>query len=154
MARDPDYGDEDGSAYLPPGRYDAVMVNSGTIKVVNEIKSYKYQKEENEMSNIRNRKQILVDELVRIEQQVDVIEKLGEEDEWADDTVLSFHKKFPSSGQEYTYVAYKVNGLWYLSGTHGAKLSWRQMINFIVMDNNVDLEELQVFVATGWEQVV
>jgi hypothetical protein len=56
--------------------------------------------------------------------------KFGEDD-FADDSVVAFDKQFNSASTRYSYTAYKIKGLWYISGMVGSKYTWDQLIEFM-----------------------
>jgi hypothetical protein len=67
------------------------------------------------------------------------------QDEWEDDTVLSFTHQFTVGGTMYSYLAYKIKGFWYLSGRTGSRLTWAQLVEFM-KDSDI------VWVVTGWKK--
>src|SRR6266511_3078812 len=53
-------------------------------------------------------------------------------DDWPNDTVLAFTYCYPNSENEYSYLAYKIKGLWYLSGRRGDHMTWDELVDFWV----------------------
>ena len=73
-----------------------------------------------------------------------VVERFGDDD-WEDGAVLAFEHQFNRSGLAYNYLAYKIKGMWYVSGRIGSKLSWSQLVEFM-KDSEV------VHSVTGWKK--
>lgn len=82
---------------------------------------------------------------------MDEIEKLGVlgEDVYEDDNVLSI-KYNHGGGTDYTYIALKAGGKWYLSGYQNqGPMSWDKMLEFFTHG-----EIIGMWVVTSWERVV
>lgn len=77
----------------------------------------------------------------------EVWNRFGEEDPFEDDNAIAFKRRFPSGDIVYSYVAYKIKGHWYLSGTVGARLTWQQLV-----DGWLRYAEGDVEWATEWKK--
>jgi hypothetical protein len=73
------------------------------------------------------------------------------EDDFDDDAVLFFKKRFASGTTDYTYVAVKAVGSWYLSGAQRGNqpMRWEEVLEFCKYDQ----EDTELWYATEWEQV-
>lgn len=91
-------------------------------------------------------------DIERAEKRLAAIEAFGDDD-YEDETVLLFYKKFVNSGRKYTYCALKVAGYWFLTGPQqsGLKYNWGALIDFVVKSAD---EEYEVWQVSNWVRVV
>lgn len=76
-----------------------------------------------------------------------LIEAYGQ-DVYEDGAVLIFEKGFPGSRTNYTYVALKANGSWWLTGaTHGGEhgRTWMELIVWLVSDVSVEKDNVEYY---------
>lgn len=91
---------------------------------------------------------VLAGKLARREQQLAHLARYPDEDPCADGAVLRFTKKFPDGEHRYTYVATRVDGLWYLTGERSPQgVTWEKLVGF--MGLGVD----EVFHVNGAKRV-
>lgn len=75
---------------------------------------------------------LLAGQLARRAEQLEHLKRYPEDDPFEDGDVLSFVKTFPNSDQEYSYVAHRTQGLWYLTGRRSPQdISWSQLVDFM-----------------------
>lgn len=75
---------------------------------------------------------LLAGQLTRRSEQLEALRKYPDDDPFEDGTVLRFAKRFPNSDQEYSYVAHRVNGLWYQTGRRSPQgMNWDQFVDFM-----------------------
>jgi hypothetical protein len=75
----------------------------------------------------------LASQLARRSEQIKRLERFPEIDPFADGTVLQFQKAFPSTPDTtYSYVAHRVNGLWYLTGARSPQdMTWDAFVSWL-----------------------
>lgn len=71
-------------------------------------------------------------QLERRELQLRELDRYPTDDPFADGDTLHFTKTFPNGPREYSYAAYRTNGLWYVTGSRAPNgASWEQLVNFM-----------------------
>lgn len=71
-------------------------------------------------------------QLARRNEQIAHLDRYPAEDPFADATTLEFVKRFPNSDREYTYVARRIDGLWYLTGGRSPQaVDWPGLVEFM-----------------------
>jgi hypothetical protein len=91
-------------------------------------------------------------DIERAERRIERLERFPQVDEFEDETVILFYKKFHPGGIKYTYTALKVNGSWYTSGPQAAGIPfrWVDLVDFVAKSPL----EPEVWIVTEWEQLV
>lgn len=94
--------------------------------------------------------------IAEAERMIKLLEKFGNDEDYEQESVLVFYKKFTPAplGKTYTYSAIKLDNRWFLSGPSqmNNKYSWVELIDFIVNQNYAC--ELVVWRASDWERLV
>jgi hypothetical protein len=86
-------------------------------------------------------------EMDRLRRQRDRLEYLGE-DNFEEGAVIQFDKKFQNGQTEYSYVAVKAAGLWWLSGRETYGMSWESLCE-MYLSRGVD----KVWVVKEFEEI-
>jgi hypothetical protein len=80
------------------------------------------------------------------------LEQFPEQDYFEDKTILVFEKKFTASSHSFTYVAVKMSGQWYLTGSvegkGGGRFTWKNFVEWLAC---VGEPVAEVFRATAFE---
>jgi hypothetical protein len=90
--------------------------------------------------------------IARAEARLEKLEKFPQVDDFPEETVIFFYKKFTPYSQKYTYTALKVNGSWYTSGPQaaGVPFRWVDLVDFIAKSPL----EPEVWIVSLWERLV
>jgi hypothetical protein len=77
-----------------------------------------------------------------------LLEKLGTNEDYPNDTVLCWTRQFATGGIRYTYVAVKINGRWYITGNQSrSTYNWEQLVNTQLRYAD------DICIATEWEGI-
>jgi hypothetical protein len=68
---------------------------------------------------------------------------------YPDGTVLRFTIRYHKGTEEYTYTALRMDGRWWLSGNGGDRLTWSQLIRFLLVRGMVT----ELWKAETWERI-
>jgi hypothetical protein len=90
--------------------------------------------------------------IARAEARIEKLERFPQTDEFEEETVILFYKKFHPGGIKYTYTALKVNGEWFTSGPTQAGVGrrWVDLVDFIATGPL----EPEVWIVKVWERLV
>lgn len=75
----------------------------------------------------------LANQLAKRTEQLEHLKRFPDEDPGADGDTLQFEKNFPNSpDQRYSYVAHRVDGVYYLSGARSPQqLTWGELVDWM-----------------------
>jgi hypothetical protein len=74
----------------------------------------------------------LAGQLNRRTEQLEHLKRFPDEDPFDDGDVLSFDKKFPNGDQRYSYVAHRVDDLWYVTGKRSPQgIPWDALVDWM-----------------------
>jgi hypothetical protein len=96
---------------------------------VNETLRERLARETEELENAAS---LIMRQLAKRTAQLEHLKRFPADDPCVDGDILQFVKKFPTGEQEYSYVAHRADGLWYLTGGRSPQgLTWDAFVNWM-----------------------